>query len=77
MILILNVQIEAESTENEAYKTKIKTAIFANEAPDIFESWRSGLYQTFVYSREVLALEYYPNDRIKDKCSGMFYHDVL
>lgn len=67
MILILNVQIEAEATENEAYKIKIKTAIFANEAPDIFESWGAGFYQTFVDSGKVLALEDYLNDGTKDK----------
>lgn len=31
-----NVTVNIDATENEAYKTKIKTAISANEAPDVF-----------------------------------------
>ena len=34
--------IQHDATENEAYKTKIKTAIAANEAPDVFFSWGAG-----------------------------------
>lgn len=30
------VEIRQDSTHNEAYKTKIKTALSANEAPDVF-----------------------------------------
>ncbi|SKA74283.1 raffinose/stachyose/melibiose transport system substrate-binding protein [Clostridium sp. USBA 49] len=62
-----NVQIEAEGTENEAYKTKIKTAISANEAPDIFTSWGAGFSQPFVDAGKVLALDDYLKDGTKDK----------
>jgi raffinose/stachyose/melibiose transport system substrate-binding protein len=62
-----NVQIEAEGTENEAYKTKIKTAISANEAPDVFFSWGAGFGQPFVDSGKVLALDEYLNDGTKNK----------
>ena len=43
-----NIQIEASSTENDAYKTKIKTAISANQAPDIIYAWTLGFTQPFV-----------------------------
>jgi raffinose/stachyose/melibiose transport system substrate-binding protein len=62
-----DIQIQAEGTENEAYKTKIKTAISANEAPDIFTSWGAGFSQPFVDSAKVLQLDQYLNDGTKDK----------
>lgn len=62
-----NVQIEAEATENEAYKTKIKTAVSANEAPDIFFAWGAGFAQPFVDAGKVLALDDYLNDGTKDR----------
>ncbi|WP_139905438.1 extracellular solute-binding protein [Clostridium thermarum] len=65
-----NVQIEAEATENEAYKTKIKTAVSANEAPDIFFSWGAGFAQPFVEAGKVLALDDYLKDGTKDKLTG-------
>lgn len=43
-----NVEIRIDSTENEAYKTKIKTALSANEAPDVFFSWGAGFAKPFV-----------------------------
>lgn len=65
-----NVQIEAEATENEAYKTKIKTAVSANEAPDIFFAWGAGFAQPFVDAGKVLALDDYLTDGTKDKLAG-------
>jgi raffinose/stachyose/melibiose transport system substrate-binding protein len=62
-----NVQIVAEGTENEAYKTKIKTAIAANEAPDIFYTWGAGFSQPFVDAGKVLPLDSYLNDGTKEK----------
>jgi raffinose/stachyose/melibiose transport system substrate-binding protein len=64
-----NVKIEAEATENEAYKTKIKTAVAANEAPDIFFAWGAGFAQPFVEAGKVLALDDYLNDGTKNKLS--------
>lgn len=52
-----NVTIEIDATENEAYKTKIKTAISANEAPDVFFSWGAGFSQPFVEAGQVLPIE--------------------
>lgn len=54
-----NVTVQIDSTENEAYKTKIKTAISANEAPDVFFSWGAGFAQPFVDAGQVLALQDY------------------
>ena len=77
-----NVQIQAEGTENEAYKTKIKTAISANEAPDIFTSWGAGFSQPFVDAGKILALDEYLKDGTKDKITeGAFtyltYNDKI
>ncbi|AFK86469.1 MULTISPECIES: extracellular solute-binding protein [Thermoanaerobacterium] len=68
-----NVQIVESVTENDAYKTKIKTAIAANEAPDIFETWAGGFSQPFVESGKILQLDSYLNDGTKDQLlSGAF-----
>lgn len=42
------VEIREDSTENEAYKTKIKTAFSVNEAPDVFFSWGAGFAKSLV-----------------------------
>lgn len=62
-----NVQIEASSTENNAYKMKIKTAIAGNDAPDIIYTWAGGFTQPFVESGKILPLDSYLNDGTKDK----------
>lgn len=56
------VKIKMETFENEAYKTKIKAAVAANELPDIFFTWAGGFSESFVKSGKVLCLdEYYKN----------------
>lgn len=62
-----NIQIDANSTENNAYKTKIKTAIAGNNAPDIIYSWAGGFTKTFVDAGKILPLDEYLNDGTKDK----------
>ncbi|MEN6316875.1 MAG: extracellular solute-binding protein [Clostridiaceae bacterium] len=62
-----HIQIEAEATENEIYKNRIKTAIAVNEAPDIFYSWGAGFAKPFVDAGKVLPLDRYLNDGTKDK----------
>lgn len=42
------VEIRIDSTENEAYKTKLKTAFSANEAPDVFFAWGAGFAEPLV-----------------------------
>ncbi len=63
-----NIQVKISATENEAYKTKIKTAISANEAPDIIYSWTYGFMQPFVEAGKLLELDkYMEEDNYKDK----------
>ncbi|MDP4090495.1 MAG: extracellular solute-binding protein, partial [Bacillota bacterium] len=62
-----NIQIEEEGTENEAYKTKIKTAIAANDAADIFVTWGAGFSKPFVDAGKILQLDKYMEDGTKAK----------
>ncbi|MCI1955903.1 MAG: extracellular solute-binding protein [Oscillospiraceae bacterium] len=62
-----NIQIDSSATENNAYKVKIKTAISANNAPDIIYTWAGGFTQPFVEAGQILALDSYLNDGTKDK----------
>ena len=62
-----NFTIEHDATENEAYKTKLKTAIAANEAPDVFFAWGAGFVKPFVDAGKVLPLDEFLNDGTKDK----------
>ncbi len=56
------VKVKMETFENEAYKTKIKAAVAANELPDIFFTWAGGFSESFVSSGKVLCLDdYYKN----------------
>jgi raffinose/stachyose/melibiose transport system substrate-binding protein len=65
-----NIKLEVEAYDNETYKTKIKTAIAVNEAPDIFFSWGAGFSKPFVKANSVLSLDDYINDGTKDKISA-------
>ncbi len=62
-----NVEIEMDVTENEAFKTKIKTAIAANEAPDIFFAWGGGFSKPFAESGKLLAFDEYLADGTRDR----------
>lgn len=53
------VKIQFETFENEAYKTKLKSAVAANELPDVFSSWAGGFSKPFVESGKVLPLDSY------------------
>ncbi|WP_044974232.1 extracellular solute-binding protein [Ruminococcus sp. HUN007] len=56
------VKVVHETFENESYKTKIKSAVAANELPDVFYTWAGGFSQSFVDSGKVLDLSsYYEN----------------
>lgn len=43
-----NVTVKEDKTDNEAYKTKLKTTLAAGSAPDVFYSWGGGFSQSFV-----------------------------
>lgn len=51
-----NVQIVRDSLDDESYKMKLKTAIAANEAPDLFFTWGGGFSKPFVEAGKVLPL---------------------
>lgn len=59
------VKIVHETFENESYKTKIKSAVAANELPDIFYTWGGGFSTSFVESGKVLDLDNYYIDEFK------------
>ena len=52
-----NVKIVETVTENEAYKTKIKAAVGANELPDIFFTWAGAFLGDFVDAGKVHCLD--------------------
>lgn len=62
-----DIQIDASATENNAYKTKIKTAIAGDSAPDIIYSWAGGFTKPFADAGKLLPLDDYLNDGTKDK----------
>ncbi len=62
-----NITLDIDATENETYKTKIRTAVAANEAPDIFFYWGGGYMKSFVTAGRLLPLNNYLNDGTKDK----------
>ena len=76
-----NVKIVMESFENQAYKAKLKSAVAANELPDIFFTWGGGFSKTFVESGKVLPLteyyEQYKEELPKAAVSYAMYDDVL
>ena len=46
-----------EATENQAYKTKIKAAVSANEMPDIFFTWSCAFLGDFVKAGRVYCMD--------------------
>lgn len=62
-----NVEIKLDYAENEAYKTKIKAAVAANEAPDIYGTWGGGFTQPFVEADKVLEIDDYLTEEIQSK----------
>jgi raffinose/stachyose/melibiose transport system substrate-binding protein len=62
-----NIKLDVDATENETFKTKIRTAVAANEGPDIFTYWAGGYMKNFVTAGKLLALDDYLNDGTKDK----------
>ncbi|HKK65741.1 MAG TPA: extracellular solute-binding protein [Clostridia bacterium] len=65
-----DIIIEHDATENEAYKTKIKTAIAGNAAPDVFFAWGAGFVRQFVDAGKVEPLDQYLTDGTTDRMKG-------
>lgn len=72
-----NIKINRTQYEGEAYKIKIKSAVAADELPDIFFSWAGGFSKPFVESGKILALdetyENYSEDLNKSMLDGGIY----
>ncbi|QEN04052.1 extracellular solute-binding protein [Thiospirochaeta perfilievii] len=64
------IVIEHDGTANEAYKTKIKTAIAADEQPDVFFAWGAGFVKPFIDAGKVLPLDEYLADGTSDRIKG-------
>ncbi|MGS2641244.1 extracellular solute-binding protein [Streptosporangium sp. LJ11] len=64
-----NGQIEFTAMQNDAYKTKIKTAIGAGQAPTIIWGWGGGTLRTYVQAGQVEDLTpwFEQNSAVKDR----------
>lgn len=62
-----DVKIEADGVTNEQYKTKIKTALAANEAPDLFYMWGGSFVQPYIDAGNILPIDQYLDDATKSK----------
>jgi raffinose/stachyose/melibiose transport system substrate-binding protein len=56
-----NVKVVEQAIENDPYKTKLKTAIGAGNAPDVFISWGGGWMEEFVKAGKILDI----TDKVK------------
>lgn len=70
------VTIKMETFENESYKTKIKSAVAANELPDLFFTWAGGFSESFVSSGKVLPLDDYYKNYSSDISMAALSNDV-
>jgi raffinose/stachyose/melibiose transport system substrate-binding protein len=64
-----NTQIAATTFQNDAYKTKIKTAIGAGQAPTIIWGWGGGTLRSYVQAGQVEDLTpwFTENPTVKDR----------
>jgi raffinose/stachyose/melibiose transport system substrate-binding protein len=53
------IKLVVDGVENEAYKTKIRSAVAANEAADVFFYWGAGRMKGFVDAGALLPLDEY------------------
>ena len=64
------IEIEADGVTGEQYKTKIKTALAANEAPDIFYMWGGSFVSPYIKAGNILPIDQYLDDTTKNKLVG-------
>ncbi|UBU17614.1 extracellular solute-binding protein [Nonomuraea gerenzanensis] len=64
-----NAQIEGTTFQNDAFKTKIKTAIGAGQAPTLIWGWGGGTLRSYVQAGQVedLTSWFEQNPAVKDK----------
>ncbi|MBN2617849.1 MAG: extracellular solute-binding protein [Spirochaetales bacterium] len=65
-----DIQVIRDSLDDASYKTKIKTAIAADEAPDLFFTWGGGFSEPFVNAGKVLNLDDYISDNLISRAKG-------
>jgi raffinose/stachyose/melibiose transport system substrate-binding protein len=62
------VDVEVVPINNDAYKTKIKVAIGAGQAPCVFPSWGGGTLREYVKAGQIVDLTtYMAHDNYKDR----------
>ncbi len=66
-----NVQIVREGYDVENYKMKLKTAMAANEAPDLIYGWGAGFMEPFVEAGKILPLDdFLSTETVESMTSG-------
>ncbi len=72
-----DIKLDWSATENEAYKTKIKTAVSGNSMPDIFFTWSCAFLGDFVKADKVYCLDNaykkFANDLDEKMCKNTTY----
>lgn len=61
------VQVRDFSWNGEQYKSKIKTALAAGDAPDLFYMWSGSFVGPFIEEGNILPLDSYLDDKILDR----------
>lgn len=61
------IKLVVDGTENESYKTKIRSAVAANEAADVFFYWGAGRMKGFVDAGALLPLDEYVDAETKGR----------
>ncbi|MVX63951.1 extracellular solute-binding protein [Clostridium chromiireducens] len=62
-----NIIVEQDGVTGEQYKTKIKTALAADEAPDIEYMWGGSFVGPYIEAGNMLPIDQYITPEIKDK----------
>lgn len=62
-----DIIVEQDGVTGEQYKTKIKTAIAANEAPDIEYMWGGSFVKPYIKAGNMLPIDEYITQETKDK----------
>ncbi len=62
-----NIQVKEVSWNGEQYKSKIRTALAAGEAPDLFYMWGGSFVEPYISGGNILAIDPYINKGTLDK----------
>ncbi len=61
------IQVRTTSFGIEEYRTKIKTALAAGEAPDLFYMWSGSFVRPYLQTGNMMVLDEYLSDEIRNK----------